>query len=185
MVALQCAFCNIHLENALSPEKEMDLCMIYCNSVAYLCSKGISGQASIISVELEFVFSFEISYFGIQFLPVSEPNLINLTRYSCHLSFLSSQQIHHPNACRTGFVFWPRGDHGIQLIKTHKMTLSVAYFWRYFIFIIKRISIILISYSNTSFSKKTMFSIAWCCCWKTHYRYPININTCTLAYHYM
>lgn len=76
MVALHYAFCNMHLKNTLPPEKEMDLCMIYCNSVACLCSKEISGQAPIKSAKLEFVFSFEVSSFGIQFLSVSELRLI-------------------------------------------------------------------------------------------------------------
>lgn len=186
LVPLHCAFCNIHLENALPPKKKMDLCMIYCNSVACLCSKGISGQASIISAELEFVFSFEVSSFGIQFLPVSELRLI-LSSPDIVASYLSPHPSRYTTLMPAELVLFSDPDRIMEcnLGKDIKWPFQWHTFWRDFIFFIKRILIILISYSNTSFSKMTMFSIARCCYWDTHYRYPININICTLAYNYM
>lgn len=137
VAALHYAFCSIHLKNAVPPEKEMNLCMIYCNSVACLCAKRISGQMSIISAELEFVFSFEVSSLGIEFLPVSELGLIQSSSDTAS-SYLSSHPSRYTTLMPAELVLFsdPDGIRGCNLRKDIKWPFQWHTFWRGFTFFI-------------------------------------------------
>lgn len=148
VAALYYATSSIHLENAMSPEKETNLCMLYQHFVACLCSMRISGCTSTIFGKeciCRTSFSFCLcSHFFWQTIPTCFRTEINEVSSAIHfLSFLthnvtqrySSQQINSSSAGRTGFIFWfGCGLTWCNLEKGIKKTFPVAYFLKIFYF---------------------------------------------------
>lgn len=164
VAALHYATSSIHLENATSPEKETNLCMLYQHFMPCLCSIRISSRTSTIFgkeciCRTSFSFSLCSHFFWHTILTCFRTEINEVSSAIHFLSFFthkvtqqySSQQISNSTAGRTGFTSWfGCGLTWCNLEKGIKETFPVAYFLKRFYFI-KWILMILISYSNDSF----------------------------------